>query len=116
MSIKEKRVEASRVYFSLSSWRFVGKAGAKKGEAIPFVALLFIWSSDHQPSCHIKSSLRSKRFRAVSEERTRNESQTPRENGASKRSGRGRKSRSSIFLCSETKRKRLLRRLYKIIG
>ena len=61
----------------------------QKGEAIPFVALLFIWSSDHQPSCHIKSSLRSKRFRAVSEERTRKESQTPRENGASKRSGRG---------------------------
>ena len=50
----------------------------QKGEAIPFVALLFIWSSDHQPSCHIKSSLRSKRFRAVSEERTRKESQMAR--------------------------------------
>ena len=31
MSIKEKRVEASHVYFSLSSWRFVGKACAKMG-------------------------------------------------------------------------------------
>ena len=61
----------------------------QKGEAIPFVALLFIWSSDHQPSCHIKSSLRSKRFRAVSEQRTRNESQKRRQNGASKRGGGG---------------------------
>ena len=81
----------------------------KKGEAIPLVALLFIWSSDHQLNCHIKSRLRSKRFRAVSEQRTRNESQRPRENGASKRGG-------GAFLFSETKRKRLLRRLYKIIG
>ena len=61
----------------------------QKGEAIPFVALLFIWSSDHQPSCHIKSSLRGKRFRAVSEQRTRNESQRRRQNGASKRVGGG---------------------------
>ena len=74
----------------------------QKGEAIPFVALLFIWSSDHQPSCHIKSSLRSKRFRAVSEERTRKESQTPRENGASKRGGGG--GRGLSFLRNQTER------------
>ena len=85
----------------------------QKGEAIPFVALLFIWSSDHQPSCHIKSSLRGKRFRAVSEQRTRNESQRRRQNGASKRVGGG---GAGAFLFSETKRKGLLRRLYKIIG
>ena len=84
----------------------------KKSEAIHFVALLFIWSSDHQPNCHIKSSLRSKRFRAVLEQRTRNESQRRRQNGASKRGGGG----AGAFLFSETKRKGLLRRLYKIIG
>ena len=83
----------------------------KESEAIHFVALLFIWSSDHQPNCHIKSSLRSKRFRAVSEQRTRNESQRRRQNGASKRGGG-----AGAFLFSETKRKGLLRRLYKIVG
>ena len=50
-------------------------------------------------------SLPSKRFRAVSDQRTKNESQRPRE--------KCRKSRSSVFLCSETKRKRLLRRLIR---
>ena len=74
----------------------------QKGEAIPFVALLFIWSSDHQPSCHIKSSLRSKRFRAVSEQRTRNESQRRRQNGASKRGGGG--GRGLSFLRNQTER------------
>ena len=73
----------------------------QKGEAIPFVALLFIWSSDHQPNCHIKSSLRSKRFRAVSEQRTRNESQRRRQNGASKRGVGG---RGLSFLRNQTER------------
>ena len=66
--------------------------------------------------------LRSKRFRAVSEQRTRNEGQRSREKWHEWKSGEGwlsfhfslgqnRKSRSSVFLCPETKRKRLLRRL-----
>ena len=36
-----------------------------------------------------KVSLRSKRYRAVKEQRTRNDSQRPLENGVSKRAGRG---------------------------
>ena len=67
-------------------------------------------------------SLRSKheRFRAVWEQRTRNESQRPRKKWGEQKSGesfhflRGqtRKSRSlSFLLCLETTRKRLLRKL-----
>ena len=63
--------------------------------------------------------LRSKRFRAVSEQRTRNKSQRPREKwGEYVKKFHFlalvpffRKIRPSIFFCSETKRKRLLRRL-----
>ena len=53
------------------------------------------------------ASLRSKRFRAVSE-------QGSREKWLSFHFSRGqnRESRSSVFLCSETARKRLLRRLF----
>ena len=53
------------------------------------------------------ASLRSKRFRAVSE-------QGSREKWLSLHFSRGqnRESRSSVFLCSETARKRLLRRLF----
>ena len=46
-------------------------------------------------------SLRSKRFRAVKEQRTRNDSHFSR--------GQNRESCYSVFLCSETTRKRLLR-------
>lgn len=53
-------------------------------------------------------SLRIKRFRAVSGQRTRNESQRSK-NRASKRAGG--KSRSSVLLCSEFTRKSLLHRL-----
>ena len=98
-----------------------------------------LWSQERK-RCQLLRSLRSKCFRAVSEQRTRNESHRPREwNDESKRAGRGwgrkvilpfplpllsifwlsfhfsngqyRKSRSSVFLCSETERKRLLRKL-----
>jgi len=64
-------------------------------------------------------SLRSKRFRAVSDQRTRNESQRPPEKwGEYVKEFHFlalvpffRKSRVSIFFCFETKRKRLLRGL-----
>ena len=56
---------------------------------------------------HVFISLRSKRFRAVSEQRTMNELESQRlqktENPVPRR--------SSVFLCSETARKRLLHRL-----
>ena len=54
----------------------------------------------------INGSLRSKRFRAVSEQRQR-------EKWFHFSRGQNRESRSSVFLCSETARKRLLRRLNK---
>ena len=59
------------------------------------------------------SSLRSKRFFAVQEQRMRNKSQSPREKWLSFHFSRGqnRKSPSSVSFCSETKRKRSLRRL-----
>ena len=57
----------------------------------------------------------SKRFRAVSEQTTRKESQRPRKKWGSLSfhfsGGQNWKSGSSVFLCSETKQKRLLRRL-----
>ena len=58
------------------------------------------------------SSLRSKRFRLVSEQRTRNESLKWLLFHFSR--GQNLEYRSSVFLCSETKRKRLLRRLEDI--
>ena len=49
----------------------------------------------------VSRSLRSKRFRAVQEQRTRNESQRPRENGISKTVGRGR-GRKEGNACGQT--------------
>ena len=59
------------------------------------------------------SSMRCRRFRAVSEQRTMKESQRPREKWLSSHfsCGQNRQSRSSVYLCSETKRTRLLHRL-----
>ena len=58
-------------------------------------------------------SMRCRRFRAVSEQRTMKESQRPREKWLSSHfsCGQNRQSRSSVYLCSETKRTRLLHRL-----
>ena len=58
-------------------------------------------------------SMRCRRFRAVSEQRTRKESQRPREKWLSSHfsCGQNRQSRSSVYLCYETKRTRLLHRL-----
>ena len=58
-----------------------------------------------------KTSLRSKRFRWVLKQKTRN--QIPREKWGELKSGEGKTGnpalrRSSVFLCSETLRKRLL--------
>ena len=75
------------------------------------------------------SSLRSKRFRGVGEQRKSEERDFRRfahaKNGArakKRKEGEGktprkkhRKSRSSVFLCSQTPRKRLLRRLDGIV-
>ena len=69
-------------------------------------------------SIHIKISLRSKRSRLVSEQATKDESQRPLEKiwlSFHFSRGQNRKSPSSVFLGSETKRKRLLRRPRKKI-
>ena len=65
-----------------------------------------------------KISLRSKRFRLVLEQTTKDESQRPLEKiWLSFHFSRcqNQKSPSLVFLCSETKRKHLLRRLQKKI-
>ena len=67
-------------------------------------------------SIHKKISLRSKRSRLVSEQTTKDKSQKPLEkNWLSFHFSRcqNRKCPSSVFLYTETKRKRLLRRLQK---
>ena len=62
--------------------------------SVPTASRFNLWAQLRQfYKANILTSLRSKRFRAVSEKRTRNVSQRPREkwrkNGASKRAGRG---------------------------
>ena len=63
-----------------------------------------------------KYSLRSKRFCAVQEQRTRNKSQRPREKSLVSFLARSKPKIPflGLFFCSETKRKRLLRRLTEI--
>ena len=63
---------------------FILEGSAPRSNPLPFYHTIL----DRKGTC-LLVCLRSKRFRAVSEQRTRNDCQRPRENGASKRAGRG---------------------------